>query len=245
VHLASKTLGRAPLGASTSAAKLSGVLPPGTIASFIAVLEDVPPNHLAMTRADWSLSPVLGAPSPSPRLVYRLPGAGTGPFAVGAIGIMARANRALVQRTAGLLEIVRREARRSRGGAGEARERDLVCYGPAFTYSEFMPTSSVVRAFLFSVGIIAVYTTFIFVAPVRVFVPRARRTAFESIAHCVILLSFCFTGAVAVQATHDPDGLWASRSVRRPVVSFLSLGRWELRMRTLFPVGSKMAVWSM
>jgi hypothetical protein len=125
-----------------------------------------------MARADWSLSPVLGAPSPPPRLVYRLPGGGTGRFAVGAIGVMARVNRALVQRTAGLLESARREARRSRGAAGEVRERDLVCYGPAFTYTEFMPTGGVVRAFLFSVGIIAVLMTLIFVAPVRVFAPR-------------------------------------------------------------------------
>ena len=220
VHLASKTLGRAPLGASTSAARLSGVLPPGTIASFISALEDVPPNHLAMARADWSLSPVLGASSPSPRLVYRLPGGGTGRFAVGAIGIMARVNRALVQRTAGLLEVARREARRGRGGSGEARERDLVCYGPAFTYTEFMPTSSVVRAFLFSVGMIVVYTTLIFVAPVRVFAPRAAGPH-SSRSLIALFFSFCFTGAVAVQATGDPDGLWASRSVRSSVFSFL------------------------
>lgn len=135
-----------------------------------------------MTKADWSLSPVLGAPSPSPRLVYRLPVAGTGLFAVGAIGIMARVNRALVQRTAGLLEIARRGARRSRGGAGEARERDLVCYGPAFTYTEFTPTGSVVRAFLFSVGVIVVFTTLMFVAPVRVFAPRAQNLSRSLIA---------------------------------------------------------------
>jgi hypothetical protein len=176
VSLASKTLGRAPLGASTSAARLSGGIPPGTIATFLTVCEDVPPNHNAMARADWALSPVPGAPSPPPRLVYRLVGSsGRGYHAVGAIGAMARVNRALVQRTAGLLELARRESQRYSGPSrGTARERDLLCYGPAFSYTEFMPTGSAVRAFLFSVGMIVMFATLIFIAPVRVFASLPR-----------------------------------------------------------------------
>jgi hypothetical protein len=119
-----------------------------------------------MAHADWSLSPVLGAPKPPPRLVYRLDGG-----IVGAIWVMGRVNRALVQRTAGLLERARRELPRGRGNAGarENRDGDPACYGPSFTYTEMMPTGGVVSAFLISVGIMVTLAALVFIAPVRVF----------------------------------------------------------------------------
>jgi len=170
VHLASKTLGYAPLGPSTTATTMYGGVPGGTIASFLASCEDVPRNHLAITMTDWSLSPVPGAPSPLPRLVYNFGGIG-----VGSIPPFGLVNRALVQRTAGLLELARRETRRGRGGAAvgastsEARgEEGPACYGPAFTYTEFMPTGGVVSAFLFSAGMITTFATLMYIAPVRV-----------------------------------------------------------------------------
>ena len=162
-HLASKTLGRAPLGASTTAARMRGGVPGGTIATFLSECEDVPPNDFAMALADWSLSPVLGAPKPPSRLVYYLDGG-----IVGSISVMGRVNRALVQRTAGLLERARRETPRGRGSGGEAREGDPACYGPSFTYTEFMQTGGVVSALLISVGLVVTAAAFAFIAPVCV-----------------------------------------------------------------------------
>ena len=165
----------------------------------------MPSNQLAMAHADWSLSPVLGAPKPPPRLVYRLDGG-----IVGAIWVMGRVNRALVQRTAGLLERVRRESPRGRGSAGSG---DPACYGPSFTYTELMPTGGVVSAFLISVGIIVTLAALAFIAPVRVFClfffcrlvkrPHSNRS-----------LIAVFTVAVAVQAFGDATRIRASRPVR-------------------------------
>ena len=156
-HLASKTLGHVPLGSSTTAATLLGGVPGGTIASFLSNFEDVPPNQLDMASADWSLSPVLGAPSPPSRLVYYLDGG-----IVGTISVMSRINRAFVQRTAGLLERARRETLRG-------READPACYGPSFTYTEFMPTGGVVSALLFSLSLTMVSAAFVYISPVCVF----------------------------------------------------------------------------
>ena len=173
VHLASKTLGHVPLGTSTTAAGLSGGLPGGTIASFFAACEDVPLNHLLLSACDWALSPVPGAPSPMPALVYRL---GPGSRVVGAVAVFGRINRALVQRTAGLLEYARREALYGRSveagsGSGSDSSGKFACYGPAFTYTEFMPTGNAIKAFVVSWAIGFTFATLAFIAPVRVVLP--------------------------------------------------------------------------
>ncbi|KAF8483876.1 NAD-P-binding protein [Russula ochroleuca] len=165
VHLASQTLAHAPLGTSTTSAALHGGVPTGTIASFLAVFEDVPLHLLLFSAHDWSLSPVPGARSPRPALVYRL---GPGSREVGGVAVFNRVNRALVQRTAGLREYARREARLCGGGAGAAGcSGDPACYGPAFTYTEFMPTGNAVSACVLSSVIGLVFATLTFIAPVR------------------------------------------------------------------------------
>ena len=160
VHLASKTLDHAPLGASMTSASLFGGIPGGTIASFLAAWEDVPLDHLRLSARDWALSPVPGARSPRPALVHRL---GPGSRVVGGVSLFERVNRAIVQRTAGLREHARREALLCGGGGA-----DPACYGPAFTYAELMPTGSAVSAFGFSLVIGLLFATLTFVAPVRV-----------------------------------------------------------------------------
>ena len=171
MHLASKTLGNAPLGTSTSSAGLSGGIPGGTIASFITACEDVPFHHLLLSARDWSLSPVPGARSPVPSLVYRL---GPGSRIVGCVAVFERINRALVQRTAGLREYARREARLSGRSGGAGASRDLPCYGPAFTYSEFIPTGNTLVAFIGSLVIGFMFAALTFVAPVRVVFPHSQ-----------------------------------------------------------------------
>ena len=203
MHLASQTLGHAPLGASTTAAGLYGGFPGGTIASFIAAFEDVPLFHLVLSACDWSLSPVPGARSPRPALVYRL---GPRSRVVGGVALFGRINRALVQRTAGLREHARREARLVGGGGGGAGSSgDPACYGPAFTYTEFMPTGNAVAASVLSLAMGFMFATLTFIAPVRVLYCAT---------HTEMSLTTFFIGPVGVQAFDDPARLWAGRQVR-------------------------------
>lgn len=83
---------------------------------------------------------------------------------VGAYPIFGSVNRALVQRTAGLLELARKE---EEGGRGRSCGY-IACYGPAFTYSEFTPRDGVVSALLFSIGLALAVAALAFIVPVRV-----------------------------------------------------------------------------
>ncbi|KAI9467378.1 NAD-P-binding protein [Lactarius psammicola] len=162
VHLASQTLAHAPLAASTTASRMSGPMPGGAIATFISTAEEVPRSLLVRTARDWALSPVSGARSPPLRLVYRL---GSRRGAVAPFGAV---NRALVQRTAGLLEFARLE----RSQARPRTEELLPSYGPAFTYTEFLQTGGAVSAFCLSLAIAAGAVGLMFVTPLRWLVKR-------------------------------------------------------------------------
>jgi hypothetical protein len=136
---------------------MSGGAPGGTIATIFAMTEDVQPSLLARSKCDWSLSPVLGARSPSLRFVYSL-GSRRGALApFGAI------NRSLVQRTAGLLRLAHLERERDPSNVAEPAPS----YGPAFTYTEFMLTAGAVSAFFTSFAIVAVFVGITVVTPVR------------------------------------------------------------------------------
>ncbi|KAI0289377.1 Saccharopine dehydrogenase-domain-containing protein [Russula brevipes] len=139
VHLASKALAHAPLGTSTTVVTTQG----GDVHERLGAV------------------PVPGARSPPPRLVYRL-----GRAYVGGVFVFGALNRAVVQRTAGLLELARLRAPRAGGGGGASGPP--VGYGPAFTYTEFAPTGGVVSAFLMSVAIGVTFAALTAIAPVRV-----------------------------------------------------------------------------
>ncbi len=195
VYLASQTLGHAPLGASTTASRMGGAAPPGTIATFIATAEDVPRPLLARSARDWALSPVPGARSPPLRFVYRL---GSRRGAVAPFGAI---NRALVQRTAGLLELARLE----RSYAHAYTEEPPPGYGPAFTYTEFMQTGGAVSAFFASLAIATVFVGLTFVTPVRLCPLRLPR----SLPPCVLTLP------LAAFVLHSSGG-WSSVSRLSP-----------------------------
>ncbi|KAF8262302.1 NAD-P-binding protein [Lactarius quietus] len=163
VHLASQTLGHAPLGASTTASRMSGGAPGGSIATIVSMSEDVPRPLLVRSRRDWALSPVLGARSPAQRLVYSLGSRR------GAIAPFGAINRSLVQRTAGLLALARleREAR-----AEPQPQPPPPSYGPAFTYTEFLHTGGTVSAFVTSFVLVAAVMGLAFLAPFRWLVKR-------------------------------------------------------------------------
>jgi hypothetical protein len=146
---------------------------------------------------------VPGARSPGLSLVYRL---GPRSRVVGGIAVFGMINRALVQRTAGLLEHARREARLIGGGGGGAGSSgDPACYGPAFTYTEFMPTGNAVTASVLSLTMGLVFATLTFIAPVRVLYCAT---------HTELNLAHFFIAPVGVQASGVAARLWAGRQVR-------------------------------
>jgi len=192
VHLASKALGHVALRSSLCSASLRGGAPGGTLATFFTTFEDVPRAHLRNASRDWALSPILGAPSPPCRLVYRLGGGH-----IGGTSVFGPVNRAIIQRTAGLHELRRRERRA--GGRNAS-------YGPAFTYTEFTPTGNVVTAYSLSLAIGAILLSLLLFPPVECLFRF-------SLTHCLFCL-FLFTARVGAQASGDATRLRAGRQVR-------------------------------
>jgi len=85
---------------------------------------------------------VTGRPSSRPQLYYNVPVPGERPL-IGGHFFMESVNKALVQRTFGLLEL---EARTS-----NTKEAQMDRYGPDFAYKEFMVMPSVFAAASFTV----------------------------------------------------------------------------------------------
>ena len=105
------------LAGSTTAAGLHGGVPGGTIASFITACENIPRNHLALASCDWALSPMLSMRLHRGPLVFCLG------RLCGGLFVFCLSNRAIVQRTAGLLELAHLSNVHAASPA----------YGPAFT----------------------------------------------------------------------------------------------------------------
>lgn len=141
----------------------------------MTMLEDVPKKDLRDSGAEYSLSPgmallspqlrahhlylfiVTGPKPPGVSLYYSLPIPGARPL-IGSFFFMKPANKALVQRTFGLLEL---EARTS-----NLKEVKLARYGPGFTYDEFLVMPSVFRAVSFSLIFMTGFLLVAFVKPV-------------------------------------------------------------------------------
>lgn len=96
----------------------------------------------------------IGLPSPPERLIYRLFLPDTRKTLVGAFFFMKPANRAIVQRSWGLLE------------AEAAQDKTHPHYGPAFKYDEFLVTGGPLRAILLTLGMVIGFGCMM-VSPVR------------------------------------------------------------------------------
>lgn len=165
VHLSSKTLKSLPtpleIGSSVTAHKLRlrGGISGGMINSILTVLEGIAKKGLKDLISDYSISPVVGHPSPRLRLYYKLLVPGTIPSKLkGAYFFMSPVNKAMVQRTFGLLEL---EARTS-----NTKEIQSGRYGPAFVYEEFMIMSGTVPAILFTMVFVAGVLLLVVLQPV-------------------------------------------------------------------------------
>ncbi|KAJ3573700.1 hypothetical protein NP233_g2257 [Leucocoprinus birnbaumii] len=161
-YLSNKTLKSLPtplnVGESMTAHQLKGGFSGGTINSFMTALEDIPSKELKESSVDYSISPVAGPKPPRPQLYYNLPVPGSRPFK-GAFFFMEPTNKALVQRTFGLLEL---EARTS-----NSKEAQLGRYGPEFVYDEFMVMPGVISAVSFTVVFLTGFLALAFVQPIR------------------------------------------------------------------------------
>ncbi|KIM40396.1 hypothetical protein M413DRAFT_446577 [Hebeloma cylindrosporum] len=160
-HLANKTLKSIGssltgeylnLGASTSAFSFYGGISGGTIASAMTAIERVPRRVVKQSRLPYVLSPYVGL-APRFRLLYSLPVPGSKTIK-GGIFVMGAGNRALVQRTFGLLEM------QNRGKADEKK------YGPDFCYDEFQATSGTLSAWFLTTALIVGFTALL-IKPLR------------------------------------------------------------------------------
>ncbi|KAF9562971.1 hypothetical protein CPC08DRAFT_662407 [Agrocybe pediades] len=145
--LANKTLKSIPpalndqylnLGTSLTAHSFEGGISGGTIASFMTLLEQTPKSNRRESALPYVLSPFVGLRSPPLRLLYNLAVPGAKKLQ-GALFVMAPPNRAVVQRTFGLLEMEQKYAK-------DKLQARKSAYGPDFCYDEFMVTSSTLHA---------------------------------------------------------------------------------------------------
>jgi len=135
----------------------------------MTAIEKVPFRVMIQAMLPYSLSPYVGL-APRFRFLYSLPVPGSKTIK-GGIFIMGDGNRALVQRTFGLLEI-------QSGGKtstylkllplfcfvhlivpSDDKKRHLQSYGPDFCYSEFQATSGTLSALFLTTALIAGFTT--------------------------------------------------------------------------------------
>ncbi|KAJ7935359.1 Saccharopine dehydrogenase-domain-containing protein [Mycena leptocephala] len=158
-YLSSKTLrdtAGQPVGIDTSlsAYSMRGGMSGGTIGTGITTLEKVPQEELRVSQRDYTISPSIGVPLPRRPLVYRLFLPDTRKTLTGCLYFMARTDRALVQRTWGLLQ------------AEAAEDKTHLHYGPTFKYDEFLVTGGAIRAMLLTLGM-AIGAGFMMITPLR------------------------------------------------------------------------------
>ncbi|KAG6873133.1 hypothetical protein C0995_002507 [Termitomyces sp. Mi166 len=133
-YLSNKTLkshGDYDVATSISGQKVRGGISGGTLSTVFTLLEDVPRDKLRDSAREHSLSP---GETPAP----------------GAFFLMAPANKKLVQRTFGLLELQRIEASQLGLPAEVAKITRRESYGPSFAYDEFLILPSRFSAIAFS-----------------------------------------------------------------------------------------------
>ncbi|KAF8515322.1 Saccharopine dehydrogenase-domain-containing protein [Hysterangium stoloniferum] len=139
-YLSIKTL-KARLGPDTEAGesvtshRLKGGISFGTLSTIYTYITEVPRPKIIAASRDHSISPASGAKSPRHKLVYSMPH--ITPRITGGFFLMSGANRSIVLRTRGLIDVT-------------PSMKDLH-YGPKFTYEEFLATSNQLTGMLLSV----------------------------------------------------------------------------------------------
>lgn len=180
-YLSNKTLKSLPTpleaGSSMTAHQVKGGISGGTVSSAMTMFESIPRKDLKDAGRDYAISPstftqlhlslciynwtlVAGRRPPRTPLYYKVPIPGARPL-IGAYFFMEPANKALVQRTFGLLEL---EAQTSK-----SKEAQLARYGPDFVYDEFLTMPNAFAAVSFTFVFMTGFLLVAFVQPVHTF----------------------------------------------------------------------------
>ncbi|KAI8978342.1 Saccharopine dehydrogenase-domain-containing protein [Trametes punicea] len=174
VHLSNKTLKRAlgpdvELGLSETFYSVDIKFSGGSHATRVSNLTEGARKRMQEARTDYALSPVHGAPSPDLHTPKPIPF--SSPPKYGTFYLMAYIDRAIVQRTFGLNQLMR-HASRTLYGDKRAKESEaqfrMLAYGPQFRYAEYLvdDSGSYVWAWLFS-WFMFIYRMLLTLAPIR------------------------------------------------------------------------------
>jgi len=144
---------------STSSYEFQGVLSNGSISTAVTAMTEIPKHKLTDMMRDYYLSPVSGKPYPSPRLVYRMTLPSTLETIVGGYFVMSSPNKAIVQRSWGLLEY---EALATKSASAK-KER----YGSSMVYDEFLRQKSTFSSALLTLTVLVVFSVLKFLPPAR------------------------------------------------------------------------------
>ncbi|KAF9462382.1 Saccharopine dehydrogenase-domain-containing protein [Collybia nuda] len=161
-----KAYGELELRASTTAFKVRGGISGGTLGTMMSSIEEVPKEKLRVASMEYALSPVKGLNRTPFNFSYSLdvPGAKT---LVGAFFFMKPTNKALVQRTFGLLELEALKASGSTNSRSSVTTARRERYGPNFSYDEFIVMPSRLAAIMFSAAFAIGFGMLTFVRPFR------------------------------------------------------------------------------
>ncbi|KAK0226477.1 Saccharopine dehydrogenase-domain-containing protein [Armillaria fumosa] len=172
-YLGSKTV-QSPVDSSTTAWHFDGVASGGSLATMFTMIEDVPRLKLRWAMSPYALSPIIGILQEKPfGLVRKLRIPYSDEILVGGRWFMSNVDRAIVQRTWGLLEYDAMEARLE-GDTERLEAAEKVRYGPRFTYGELSIRPNVFMAAVASLGLILSLVG-LMITPIRFIVKKLVR----------------------------------------------------------------------
>ncbi|TFK45010.1 Saccharopine dehydrogenase-domain-containing protein [Crucibulum laeve] len=146
-------------GTSTTGHKYKGGISGGTMSTILVVLGKVPRDKLKDAMRPYSTSPAIGPTPAQPKFLYKLP-IPDAKTLIGGYFIMQSTNRALVQRTYGLLEV--------QAQTDKSHRAQLERYGPQFNYDEFMVMPSAPIAIGITAAIFIGTVMLALIKPIRI-----------------------------------------------------------------------------
>ncbi|KAG7449869.1 NAD-P-binding protein [Guyanagaster necrorhizus] len=172
-YLGSKTV-QSSVDSSTTAWHFDGTASGGSLATVFTMLEAVPRAKRRWAMSDYALSPIVGVRQKQRfQLVRKLHIPFSDETLVGGEWFMASVDRAIVQRTWGLLEYDAIQARLE-GDTERLEAAEKARYGPEFTYDELRIQSNVLVAAVASLSLVLGLMS-LMISPIRFIVKKLVR----------------------------------------------------------------------